>query len=143
MNGLLSTGKEVLRLFAAEKQGAAHLSCRARSFKNIPDCCWQRSPAIKKLAQQEGTIQPIYLNVDNHLIHRLKMMREFVESTDGMLRLFHLPPYLPGLDPDEQVWNYVNNHNISRQSAKNKKDFMKRVMRVMHSLQKLPNKRFT
>ena len=87
-----------------------------------------------------GTTRPIYLILDNHPVHRSKAVKKFVESTKGILKLFYLPPYSPELNPDEQVWNYLKNHNLGRQSAENKKDFVKRVMRVMYSLQKLPEK---
>ena len=61
-----------------------------------------------------GTTRPVYLIVDNHPVHRSKAVKQFVESTKGMLRLDHLPPYSPKLNPDEQVWNYVKNHNLGR-----------------------------
>ena len=116
------SGKGSMRFMATEKRLTGPVFCEF----------------LKRL--MANATKPIYLIVDNHPVHRSKMVREFVESTDGMLKLFHLPPYSPELNPDEQVWNYVKNHNIGRQSAQNKKDFLKRVMRVMRSLQKLPHK---
>ena len=82
----------------------------------------------------------VFLIVDNHPVHRSKVVKEFVKSTNGQLKLFYLPPYSPELNPDEQVWNYVKNHNIGRQTSTGKKEFLKRVMRVMRSLQNLPEK---
>lgn len=87
-----------------------------------------------------GAQQPVYLIVDNHPVHRSKKVSEYVQSTKGALKLFFLPPYSPELNPDEQVWNYLKNHNIARQSAKDKKDFVKRIRRVLFSLQSLPQK---
>ena len=83
---------------------------------------------------------PIYLIIDNHPVHRSKKVREFVQSTKGMLRLFYLPPYSPELNPDELVWNHLKNHKIGRQAIKGKKDFQERVRGIMHSLQKMPAK---
>ena len=34
---------------------------------------------------------PVYLIVDGHPVHKSKRVREFVESTEGMLKLFYLP----------------------------------------------------
>jgi transposase len=84
--------------------------------------------------------RPIFLIVDNHSVHRSKEVRKFVKSTGGKLRLFFQPPYAPELNPDEQVWNYLKNHKIGRQSTKNGWDLYKRVDSVMRSLQKFPEK---
>lgn len=115
-------GRGTMRFMATEKRLTADVFCEF----------------LKRLIA--GATKPIFLIVDNHPVHRSKAVKDFVESTEGMLKLFYLPPYSPELNPDEQVWNYVKNHNLGRQSAKNKKDFLKRVMRVMYSLQKLPGK---
>ena len=87
-----------------------------------------------------GTSNPIFLIVDNHAVHRSSEVRDFVKSTQGKLRLFYLPPYSPELNPDEQVWNYLKNHKIGRQSTKNGWELYKRIESVMRSLQKLPAK---
>ena len=87
-----------------------------------------------------GASNPIFLIVDNHAVHRSSEVRDFVKSTQGKLRLFYLPPYSPELNPDEQVWNYLKNHKIGRQSTKNGWELYKRIESVMRSLQKLPEK---
>jgi transposase len=58
--------------------------------------------------------KPIFLIVDGHPVHKGRKVKEFVESTQGKLRLFILPPYSPELNPDELVWNTVKNHSIGR-----------------------------
>jgi transposase len=45
--------------------------------------------------------------VDGYPIHRAVKVKKFVASTDGMLRLFFLPPCSPKLKLDESVWNHV------------------------------------
>ena len=54
--------------------------------------------------------QPIILVVDGHSIHKAKLVKEYVQTTDGMLELYYLPPYSPQLNPDEQVWKNVREH---------------------------------
>jgi transposase len=56
--------------------------------------------AKKLIADTEG---PVYLVVDGHPTHRSKMVKQFVASTAGRLRLFVLPAYSPQLNPDEWV----------------------------------------
>jgi len=54
------------------------------------------------------TAGPVYLVVDGHPTHRSKLVKDFVASTDGALKLFVLPAYSPQLNPDEWVWKNVN-----------------------------------
>ena len=44
---------------------------------------------------------------DNASCHKSKMVTEFVESTDGDIRLVFLPPYTPQLNPIEMQWSVL------------------------------------
>jgi hypothetical protein len=46
----------------------------------------------------------VYLVVDGHPMHRSKLVKQFVASTDGALKLFVLPAYSPQVKHDEWVW---------------------------------------
>ena len=83
---------------------------------------------------------PIYLIVDGHPVHKSTKVRQFVESTDGKLKLFYLPPYSPELNPDEQVWNFLKNHNMGKKVVKNKVGFKKKILSCLKSLQRSTNK---
>ena len=54
-----------------------------------------------------GRRKPLFLVLDSLPAHRAKMVRDYVESTNGKLELHFLPGYAPELNPDELVWNYV------------------------------------
>src|SRR6516162_1921137 len=54
-----------------------------------------------------GRRRPLYLVLDSLPAHRAKVVRDYVEGTDGKLKLFYLPGYAPELNPDELVWSYV------------------------------------
>ena len=43
----------------------------------------------------------IFLILDGHPVHRAGLVKRFVETTNGELRLFTLPPHSPELNPDE------------------------------------------
>lgn len=45
--------------------------------------------------------KPVFLIVDGHPAHKAKLVKNYVESLDGKLKLFYLPPYSPHLNPDE------------------------------------------
>ncbi|SDP74571.1 transposase, partial [Desulforhopalus singaporensis] len=85
-----------------------------------------------------NTDRPVFLILDNCSVHRSNEVRQYVESTNGKLRIFFLPPYAPELNPDEHVWNYLKNHNIGRQTTTSAWDLYKRIMKVMRSLQRSP-----
>ena len=51
--------------------------------------------------------KPLLLVLDSLPAHKAKMVRDYVESTNGKLELHFLPGYAPELNPDELVWNYV------------------------------------
>jgi transposase len=47
------------------------------------------------------------LIVDRGSAHRAKKVSAFVQTLDGKLRLFFLPPYSPDRNPDELVWSVL------------------------------------
>lgn len=67
---------------------------------------------LKKLLHDDGG--RVFLILDNSAVHKSKAVKKFVESTDGTLTLFFLPPYSPHLNPDEWVWNNVKTHRVGR-----------------------------
>ena len=87
-----------------------------------------------------GATHPIYLIVDRHPVHRSGRVRQFVESTDGKLKLFFLPSYSPELNPDEQVWNNLKNHKVGRMTPMGPDQLKKAVLRCLRSLQRMPVK---
>jgi transposase len=82
--------------------------------------------------------KPIYLIVDGHPVHRSRRVKTFVESTEGKLKLFYLPPYSPELNPDEQVWNQLKNHRIGKMVLKSLEDMTEKVHSSMRSIQRSP-----
>jgi len=83
---------------------------------------------------------PIFLIVDGHPTHKAAKVRKFVESTEGKLRLFILPPYSPELNPSELVWNNLKNHRVGRKTITGPDDLKHKVMSGLRSLQKIPAK---
>jgi transposase len=85
-----------------------------------------------------GQRRPIYLIVDGHPSHRAKRVKAYVESLQGKLRLFFLPPYSPELNPDELVWNDVKNNGVGRALVHGPADLMRAVVGRLRHLQKTP-----
>lgn len=81
---------------------------------------------------------PVYLIVDGHPMHKSKKVKEFVESTEGILKLFYLPPYSPDLNPDELVWNHLKYHCIGKLFIRTRDELQEKVLSYLKSLQQKP-----
>lgn len=80
----------------------------------------------------------VFLIVDGHPVHRSVAVSKFVASTKGKLQLFHLPPYSPDLNPDEQVWNHLKNHGVGRLPITGPDQLKHSILSHLRKLQKLP-----
>ena len=83
--------------------------------------------------------RPVFLIVDGHPSHRARKVFEFVRKTKGKLRLFFLPPYSPELNPDELVWNHLNNHGVGKRVVKSRDELKRVVIGHLRFLQKTPD----
>jgi len=81
----------------------------------------------------------VFLIVDGHPVHKSAAVLRFVASTEGKLKLFHLPPYSPELNPDEQVWNHLKNHGVGKQSVTGPDQLKQLVLSHLMKIQKLPS----
>jgi transposase len=87
-----------------------------------------------------GAKHATFLIVDRGPAHVAKKTRAFVESLNGRLRLFYLPPYSPDRNPDELVWKHLKADTVGRMAVTDKTDFKKKVRASMRQLQKDPKK---
>jgi len=83
--------------------------------------------------------EPIFLIVDGSSVHTAKAVIEFVESTEGKLRLFILPPYSPELNPDEWVWKYIKHDKIGRAGVRGLNELKFAARSALARLQKMPH----
>jgi transposase len=90
----------------------------------------------KLLADIEGKI---FLIVDGASPHRSKKTKDFVKSTKGRLKLFHLPPYSPELNPDEWIWKSVKHSHVGRMAVRSVKELKGGVEKAVARLQEMPH----
>jgi len=83
--------------------------------------------------------RPVLLIIDGHPVHRSVAVSKFVASTKGRLQLFSLPPYAPEVNPDEQVWNHLKNHRVSKQPIVGPDHLKHMVLSNLRRMQKLPS----
>lgn len=82
--------------------------------------------------------EPVFVIVDNSSVHTAKPVRDYVDSTEGKVRIFFLPPYSPELNPDEWVWKNVKHDQIGRIGVRDKNDLKAVCKSALASLQKKP-----
>ena len=87
-----------------------------------------------------GAKRAIFLIVDRGPAHIAKMTKAFVESLNGRLRLFYLPPYSPDRNPDELVWKHLKADTVGRMAVTGRDDFRTKVRASMRQLQRDPEK---
>jgi transposase len=87
-----------------------------------------------------GAKRTIFLVVDRGPAHVAKTTRAFVDSLNGRLRLFYLPPYSPDRNPDELVWKHLKADTVGRMAVTGKADFNAKVRASMRQLQNNPEK---
>jgi transposase len=78
-----------------------------------------------------GAKRAIFLIVDRGPAHIAKKTKAFVESLNGRLRLFYLPPYSPDRNPDELVWKHLKADTVGRMAITDKADFQTKVRASM------------
>jgi len=123
--------KSVNMISAVSAQGALHFDLftgmmNATGF--IAFC--------KKLVHDSPT--PVFLIVDGARYHSAKAVQKYVQSTQGALNIFFLPPYSPELNPDEWVWNNVKNTQIYRTVAMSQTHLYTIVRDALERLKSLP-----
>jgi transposase len=84
--------------------------------------------------------RPVFLIMDNSQVHRARILKEHAARSNGMLTLFFLPPYSPGLNPDEWVWKNVKHDNLGRASARDETQLAEFASAALARLKELPGK---
>jgi len=69
----------------------------------------------------------VFLIVDGHPSHKAKIVKQYVEETQGKLELYLLPGYAPELNPDEFVWNHIRQIGVSKKPLKKDESLKTRV----------------
>ena len=84
--------------------------------------------------------RPTFVIDDGHPAHKAIAVRKFVDSLNGALRLFLLPPYSPELNPDERVWNDLKNNSVGRKPLTDLASLKTAVVGQLRSIQQSPDR---
>jgi transposase len=125
--------KSIMMVSAVSPRGELRFHIHEGSFRaaNFIEFC-------KHL--MKDTEREILLIVDGSPVHTAKAVSEFMQSTQGKLQIFFLPPYSPQLNPDEWVWKNVKHDTIGRSGVWGKDDLKAIALGTLRHLQKTPRK---
>lgn len=66
------------------------------------------------------------------------MVKKFISSTGGKIELYFLPPYAPGLNPDEFVWNHLKRQGLCKKPLAGNESLEERVANDLAKIEKPP-----
>jgi len=69
----------------------------------------------------------VRLVLDSLPAHNTRLVRDYVDSTDGKLSLHFLPGYAPDLNPDELVWSHVKRTGTARNPLQKSEKLASRI----------------
>ena len=93
---------------------------------------------LKSLAQEAS--QPIWIVTDRYSAHRAKVVEEYLETTNGKVKIFFLPAYSPHLNPVELVWSNIKAQGIARYLIRSAEELTKKATQLLESLKATPEK---
>src|SRR6266576_1981839 len=91
---------------------------------------------LKKL--MHDATGPVFLILHNLSFHKAQIVKAYVLSLEGRLKLFFLPGCSPQLKPDEWVWKNVKNDDIKRRGIERGSELFEIATRALERLQRLP-----
>lgn len=88
---------------------------------------------LKRL--QDSNQRKVTLIVDGLPAHKAKKVKEYIQQTEGKMKLYHLPGYSPDLNPDELVWSEAKGY-VQRNLPTTKKELERSIASILYSMQK-------
>lgn len=71
--------------------------------------------------------------------HRSKLVREYLDSTEGDIQMAFLPPYAPELNPVEYLWAWLKRHALANYCPANLHDLNRTARAKLKSAQRRPS----
>ena len=78
--------------------------------------------------------KPVFLIMDGHPVHKAKKVKRYIESLEGRLNIYLLPPYAPDLNPDELVWHQMRHLGTSKKPLKKGESLKTRAIADLESI---------
>jgi len=76
----------------------------------------------------------VVLIMDGHPVHKAKKVKRYVASLGGRLIIELLPPYTPEHNPDEYVFHYMKQQDVTKKPLKKDESLKERVLTDLRSI---------
>jgi transposase len=83
--------------------------------------------------------RPLLIIWDGLKAHRSKLVREYLDSTNGDVQMAFLPPYSPDLNPVEFLWAWLKRHALANFCPANLDELNTAARNKLKSAQKRPS----
>ena len=83
-------------------------------------------------------VRPVHLVVDGLPAHKTRLVKDYVASTEGRLRLHFLPGYAPELNPDELVWSHVKRTGVARKPLRKGEKLREKIDAQLAAIKRTP-----
>jgi transposase len=91
----------------------AALSPATCLFRLHEGAIWKEQHVESLKALRAHFRQPLLIIWDGLKAHRSKLVREYLDSTEGAVQIEFLPPYSPDLNPVEFLWAWLKRHALA------------------------------
>ena len=82
---------------------------------------------------------PLLIILDGLRAHKSKLVREYLDSTDGHIQIAFLPPYAPDLNPVEYLWAWLKRHALANFCPNNLDELQMTARNKLKSAQHRPS----
>ena len=82
--------------------------------------------------------KPLLIVWDRLPAHRSRLVREFIELSEGHIVTEYLPAYAPELNPVEYIWSYWKQHELPNVCPKDYGQLSRRARRALRRMQRKP-----
>ena len=117
---------------------SAGLTLRNFYFRHYPDAIGQPQVIdfLKALVRQID--RPMLLVWDRLPAHRGRLVREFLELSEGHIVTEYLPAYAPELNPVEYIWAYWKQHELPNVCPQDYAELNDRARKALRRMRRKP-----
>lgn len=83
--------------------------------------------------------QPLLIILDGLRAHKSKLVREYLDSTNGYIQIAFQPPYAPDLNPVEYLWAWLKRHALANFCPNNLDELQTTARNKLKSAQRRPS----
>ena len=107
---------------------------------------FRRDPCAIRQAEVSDFLKALVRHIEQALLiiwdrlpaHRSRLVREFIELSEGHILTEYLPPYAPELNPVEYIWSYWKQHELPNVCPKDYGQLSRRARRALRRMQRKP-----